>query len=344
MTGLRGVSSQSGRDTPNSLETPLRLRQGRNMRATSPILHLDAVSKSFGGVPAVTDVSFDVRPGEIVGFLGPNGAGKTTSLRMALGYVKPDSGTVHLFGAPPGEAAFGRVGFLPEERGLYKKQTAREAIAHMARLNGMKKRNAFTTADDLLERYGLGDAKRKKNKDMSKGMAQKVQLLSAIAHDPEFYILDEPFSGLDPVNQQVLESMVREIAARGRTILFSTHVMEHAERLCDRILLVNGGRKVFDGTVEAALDFAPRRVILASENTGLTETVTPFARDISRRDDGALNLLLNREAQIPDLLERCVEAGVRLTRFEPMRASLHEAFVALVGEDVRADLEEETAS
>ncbi|MFB9373976.1 ABC transporter ATP-binding protein [Algimonas porphyrae] len=309
------------------------------MTVSDPILHLDNVSKSFGGMPAVTDVSFDVRPGEIVGFLGPNGAGKTTSLRMALGYVKPDQGSVSLFGGAPGEAAFGRVGFLPEERGLYKKQTAREAIAHMGRLNGMKKRAAFETADTLLDRYGLGDAKRKKNKDMSKGMAQKVQLLSAIAHDPEFYILDEPFSGLDPVNQQVLESMVREIASRGRTILFSTHVMEHAERLCDRIILMARGQKVFDGSVAAALDHAPRRVIIASENTGLSDVVTPFAKDVERRDDGALNLLLTRTAQTPDILERCVEAGVRLTRFEPTRATLHEAFVALVGEDVRADLE-----
>lgn len=311
--------------------------------SSSPILSLDGVSKTFGGKLAVSDVSFSVRPGEIVGFLGPNGAGKTTSLRMALGYVKPDIGSVRLFGGEPGESAFGRVGFLPEERGLYKKQTAREAIAHMARLNGMKRADAFRTADDMLDRYGLGDAKRKKNKDMSKGMAQKVQLLSAIAHDPEFYILDEPFSGLDPVNQQVLEAMVREIAARGRTILFSTHVMEHAERLCDRIVLMSQGRKVFDGSVEAALDHAPRRVLMASENSGLADAVTPFAVEMERRDDGTLDLLLKRSAQTPDLLERCVEAGVRLTRFEPMRASLHEAFVALVGEDVRADLEADAA-
>jgi len=149
---------------------------------TSP-LSLHSVSKSFAGKPAVSDVSFTVQPGEIIGFLGPNGAGKTTTLRMALGLIKPDSGTVNLFGETPGENAFGRVGFLPEERGLYKKQTAREAIAHMARLNGLKKKQAFTLADDLLDRYGLGEAKRKKNKDMSKGMAQKVQLLAAIAHE-----------------------------------------------------------------------------------------------------------------------------------------------------------------
>ena len=250
----------------------------------TPPLALHSVSKSFSGKPAVRDVSFTVEPGQIIGFLGPNGAGKTTTLRMALGLIKPDTGSVKLFGETPGEKAFGRVGFLPEERGLYKKQTAREAIAHMARLNGIKKKPAFTLADELLERYGLGDAKRKKNKDMSKGMAQKVQLLAAIAHDPEFHILDEPFSGLDPVNQQVLEDMVREIAGRDRTIIFSTHVMEHAERLCDRIILMASGRKVFDGTTQAALAHAPRRVNLASNMDGLTELIEPFAASVEKQE------------------------------------------------------------
>lgn len=301
-------------------------------------LSLHSVSKSFGGKPAVSDVSFTIKPGEIVGFLGPNGAGKTTTLRMALGLIKPDSGSVELFGQTPGEEAFGRVGFLPEERGLYKKQTAREAIAHMARLNGIKKKAAFTLADELLDRYGLGEAKRKKNKDMSKGMAQKVQLLAAIAHDPEFHILDEPFSGLDPVNQQILEGIVREIASRGRTIVFSTHVMEHAERLCDRIILMASGRKVFDGTTEAALAKAPRRVILASEMEGLSELAEPFAANIETRPNGDLSLTLNSTAQAHDLLERSVAQGLRLSKYEPIRPTLHEAFVTLVGDDVRRDL------
>ncbi len=301
-------------------------------------LSLQSVSKSFAGKPAVTDVSFTVKPGEIVGFLGPNGAGKTTTLRMALGLIKPDTGTVSLFGETPGENAFGRVGFLPEERGLYKKQTAREAIAHMARLNGIKKKPAFELADDLLDKYGLGEAKRKKNKDMSKGMAQKVQLLAAIAHDPEFHILDEPFSGLDPVNQQILEGIVREIASRGRTIIFSTHVMEHAERLCDRIILMASGRKVFDGTTEAALAKAPRRVILASDFDGLLELATPFAENIKTRPNGELSLTLKPSAQAHDILERSVEQNLHLSKYEPIRATLHEAFVALVGDDVRQDM------
>jgi ABC-2 type transport system ATP-binding protein len=305
---------------------------------TSSPLSLKNVSKSFAGKQAVQDVSFTINPGEVVGFLGPNGAGKTTTIRMALGLVPADSGEVKLFGETPGENAFGRIGFLPEERGLYKKQMARESIAHMARLNGMHKREAFILADELLDRYGLSEAKRKKNKDMSKGMAQKVQLLSAIAHDPEFYILDEPFSGLDPVNQQVLEGIVSEIAARGRTIIFSTHVMEHAERLCDRIILMSGGRVVFDGSTELALSKAPRRMVIASDDVRLKDIVEGFADDVESRKDGSLMLTLKDGAQSQEILERCVADKIALTRFEPRQPTLHEAFVALVGDDVRADM------
>ncbi len=287
------------------------------------------------------DVSFTVSPGEIIGFLGPNGAGKTTTLRMALGLIKPDTGSVSLFGQAPGPHAFGRIGFLPEERGLYKKQTARESVAHMARLNGLHGREAFRLADELLIKYGLSEARRKKNKDMSKGMAQKVQLLAAIAHDPEFYILDEPFSGLDPVNQQVLENMVREIAERGRTIIFSTHVMEHAERLCDRIILMSGGEKVFDGSTEAALAKAPRRLVVGSEDESLTGVMEGFAKTLERRKDGTLSIVLNDGADTQTILEACVSRKIKLSRFEPKNPTLHEAFVAMVGQDAAEKMKAE---
>jgi len=307
-------------------------------------LSIHNVTKRFGEKMAVDDVSFTVNPGEIIGFLGPNGAGKTTTLRMALGLIKPDEGHVKLFGGVPGdESAFGRIGFLPEERGLYKKQTARESIAHMARLNGVKGKEAFRLADEMLDKYGLSEAKRKKNKDMSKGMAQKVQLLSAIAHDPEFYILDEPFSGLDPVNQQVLEAMVREIAQADSTVIFSTHVMEHAERLCDRIILMAGGRKVFDGPTEDALAKAPRRMVIGSDTDGFEEAVSAFAKSIEPREDGALNLILKDKAKSQHVLERCVKQKINLTRFEPKQPTLHEAFVAMVGKDLLATMELEQA-
>ena len=309
-----------------------------------PILSLQNVSKSFAGKAAVKDVSFDVGNGEIVGFLGPNGAGKTTSLRMALGLIKPDSGTVSLFGKAPGPHNFGRIGFLPEERGLYKKQTAREAVAHMAQLNGMKRKAAFKRADEMLIRYGLGEARRKKNKDMSKGMAQKVQLLAAIAHNPEFYILDEPFSGLDPVNQQVLEGVVREIAAQGHTIIFSTHVMEHAERLCDRIILMSQGQKYFDGPTAEALAKAPRRLVIGSADARFKEMLSPFTQTTESVDGDDISIVMKDTVDAQDILVKAVDQNIKLTRFEPQRATLHEAFVAMVGADAASSLAAEDAS
>ena len=297
-------------------------------------LYIDKVSKSFSGKIAVEDVSFTINPGEIIGFLGPNGAGKTTTLRMALGLIKPDLGTIKTLGETPGsEATFGKIGFLPEERGLYKKQTAIDSIALMAQLNGVKRKEAYKTADMLLDKYGLSDAKKKKNKDMSKGMAQKVQLLSVMAHNPEFYILDEPFSGLDPVNQQVLEKIVKEIAKRDSTVIFSTHVMEHAERLCDRIILMAEGRKIFDGTTKEALSKAPRRIVIGTNSDKFVEALTGLTKFLETRSDGAYDLILNDNAQNQDVLERCVSKKIELSRFEPIKASLHEAFVAMVGAD-----------
>ena len=300
------------------------------------------VSKRYGDDFAVQDVSFSIAPGEIVGFLGPNGAGKTTSIRMGLGIVRPTSGSVELFGDTPNHRAFGRIGFLPEERGLYKKQTAREAVAHIARLNGIHKAEAFRRADRLLERYGLGDAARKKIKSLSKGMAQKVQLLATIAHEPEFSVLDEPFSGLDPVNQQVLEGIVRDLAAPdetgiGRTVVFSTHVMEHAERLCDRILLMTGGRLVFDGKTEDALARAPRRLTVGSDDPRLLELLAPFSLSVEPSEDGAL-VNLRPDATSQAVLERLVKERVPITGFEPRTPTLHEAFVAMVGQDVLGDM------
>ena len=301
-------------------------------------LHIDKVTKRFGGKLAVEDLSFTINSGEIIGFLGPNGAGKTTTLRMALGLIKPDLGSIKTLGETPGsETTFGKIGFLPEERGLYKKQTAIDSIALMAQLNGIKRKEAYKTADMLLEKYGLSDAKKKKNKDMSKGMAQKVQLLSVMAHNPEFYILDEPFSGLDPVNQQVLEKIVKEIAKRDSTVIFSTHVMEHAERLCDRIILMAGGRKIFDGTTKEALSKAPRRIVIGAKSNKFVETLSGLTKFLERRSDGAYDLILNDHAQNQDVLERCVAKKIELSRFEPIKASLHEAFVAMVGTDKLTD-------
>jgi len=300
--------------------------------SAAPVLDVNNVSKSFAGKPAVCGVSFQVGKGEIVGFLGPNGAGKTTTLRMSLGLIAPDSGSVKLFGETPGPNAFGRVGFLPEERGLYRKITARDGIAHIACLNGMKRKDALMRADQMLKRYGLGDVAHKKIKTLSKGMAQKVQLIAAIAHDPEFLILDEPFSGLDPVNQKLLEDMVREIADRGRTIIFSTHVMEHAERLCDKIILLSQGQKIFDGDLKQALAHAPRRLEIETPSAKAEAVLAPLSQDL-KRDGDTYNIVLKPGKEARHVLAESVKAKLKLIRFEPEKPNLHEAFVNLVNQE-----------
>ena len=219
---------------------------------TNHPMSLQLVTKRFGGFTAVKDLSFDVPEGQIIGFLGPNGAGKSTSLRLALGVMNPDEGHAHIFGGPPNRKSLQRIGFLPEERGLYKKMTPRSTISYFGQLKGLSAREGNKRADALLKNADLDRFARSKNSKLSKGMAQKVQILSTLVHQPDFLILDEPFSGLDPVNQQILEDLIISEHKRGATILFSTHVMEHAERLCDSIVMMAGGKKVFDGNLEQA--------------------------------------------------------------------------------------------
>ena len=310
---------------------------------TEYALDVEGLTKRFAGKPAVEDVSFSAACGEITGFLGPNGAGKTTTLRMSLGVITPDAGTARLFGRAPDAAGMDRVGFLPEERGVYRKMTAEAVIVFFARLKGVPAGEARRRAAALLARFGLADAAKKKIKELSKGMAQKVQIISAIVHEPDFVILDEPFSGLDPVNQALLEQVIREQAEAGRTVLFSTHVMEHAERLCDRIVLMARGRKVFDGAVEEALAQVPRQVTLAApEGEPMEDVLTGFgALERMGEEDGSTiwRLTLGSGADAQQVLRACVEAGLKLTRFEPRRPHLHDAFVALVGEEGARDLD-----
>ncbi|WP_019960940.1 ABC transporter ATP-binding protein [Woodsholea maritima] len=298
-------------------------------------LEVSHLTKSFKGKAAVRDVSFTAPRGQITGFLGPNGAGKTTTLRMALGIIQPDSGQSLLFGKPLSMKTLDRVGFLPEERGLYRKMTALDALVFFGRLKGMKAKAAKTKALEYLERFELSDAAYKKVKTLSKGMAQKIQIIAALIHEPEFIILDEPFSGLDPVNQSLLESIIREEAQGGRTLLFSTHVMEHAERLCDRIVLLARGQKVFDGSVDEALGTVPRQILLESASAhDLSQLLSPFgtveSQDCAQEGHHAWRVTLNATSQVQDVLKACVSAGVDLIRFEPIRPHLHDAFVQLV--------------
>ncbi len=316
---------------------------------TDAPLRLDGVTKRYGQFTAVRDLSFSVGKGEIVGFLGPNGAGKSTSLRMALGVIPPDEGSVSLFGAAPEIKSLRRVGFLPEERGLYKKMTAEDTIVHFARLKGLEKALARKRAADLLEATGLGPFRKTRIAKLSKGMAQKVQILSTLAHAPDFLILDEPFSGLDPMNQQALEDLIRAEHDRGATILFSTHVMEHAERLCDRIVMVARGRKMFDGTIDEGLNLLGRAARIAVEpgfDLGAALAPKGFVaeRAASKGAGETWRVAINKGGSAQDVLRAAIEAGAPIVSFTPEEGRLRDVFVTLAGEAEGAKLDEEKIS
>ncbi len=307
-------------------------------------LKMVGVSKWFGNFRAVCDLDFDVPKGSIVGFLGPNGAGKSTSLRMALGVLSPDRGEVSLLGQRPNLESLKRVGFLPEERGLYKKMSARQIITYFARLKGLSHGDAKARADELLEKMGLSEFARSRVTKLSKGMAQKVQILSALAHRPEFLILDEPFSGLDPVNQQALEDLIVEEHKRGATIIFSTHVMEHAERLCEKIVMMARGRKVFEGTLDDAFTALGRAVhIGVSDGFDLGAAIAPAGFDAGRDGDHwRIGLKPAQSAQ--DALRAAIDAGAPITSFTPEEARLRDVFVSLVSEAEAQDLTDTLAA
>ncbi len=299
---------------------------------TQCVLELAHVTKRYGLHTAVDDLSFSLAGGGITGFLGPNGAGKSTTLKMIIGILAPDAGRISVFGGPLDPLRLKRIGYLPEERGLYRKMTPMAVITYFARLKGMTGRDARSRARDLLERYGLADAMQRPVKALSKGMAQKVQILAIIAHEPEFLILDEPFSGLDPVNQQTLEELVRERAAGGASVLFSTHVMQHAERLCDRVVMIGAGRKAFDGTVREAVARAPRAARIETDpEADLSEALGAFRAHRGERP-GVWVIDVEDDAEAAAALARVVAHGAPVRRFEPTRASLHDAFVAILGQ------------
>ncbi|MFC7292524.1 ABC transporter ATP-binding protein [Hirschia litorea] len=308
---------------------------------TSPLqspLELVNTSKFFKGKAAVKNVSFSARKGEILGFLGPNGAGKSTSLRMALGVISPDEGEALLFGEKPNLVNLRRVGFLPEERGLYRKMTARAIISYYGRLKGMDRKASLTRADEMLTRFGLGDHLKTKISDLSKGMAQKVQILSTLVHQPDLIILDEPFSGLDPVNQQDLETLIREEHARGATVIFSTHIMEQAESLCDRLVIIGQGEKRFDGTIDEAMSLIPEHADISTEGTfdlkaALCTTRFQISSDKTDELGHHWRIDLSHGERAQDVLRAAIEAGAPITSFTPHRAKLRDVFVSLVDKE-----------
>lgn len=300
-----------------------------------PALELRNVSKFYGDFCAVNDLSLTVPAGCIYGFLGPNGAGKTTSLRMILDILRPTSGSIRILGAESALQVRHRIGYLPEEKGLYKKMKAWSVIAYFATLKGLSSTAARTRAFELLERYGLKDFAHAKTEALSKGMGQKVQVLASIAHDPELIIFDEPFSGLDPVNQGVLEEIVVDLRNRGRTVLFSTHVMQHAERLCDRLVIIGGGRRLFDGTVTEARRTLPRRVRIETDDDPAPLGRLPGVASLKADGSGVWEVELLEQADPQLILRTCFEHSIRLRAFNAVDPSLHDVFMKLVGPSAR---------
>lgn len=297
------------------------------------ILRFDGVSKNFGNMTAVDGLSFAVPIGGVFGFLGGNGAGKTTSLRMALDILAPTSGRIEVFGVPPSRESAAAIGFLPEERGLYRRMTVLDTIVYFGRLKRMKRDAARKAAMALLERLELADRAKTPIAKLSKGLAQKVQVAAALVNAPRLLLLDEPFSGLDPVNQGLLEDLMMEAAGAGATVVFSTHVMQHAERLCDHLLLLARGRKVFDGTQDEARRALPGRLTLVAraDPAGLpgvnrASAVAPVEGSWTR-----FGVELDLGTDPGSLLEYCTRNGFPLRSFDVQRPTLHEVFIHLVG-------------
>jgi ABC-2 type transport system ATP-binding protein len=298
------------------------------------ILTFNQVVKRFGAVTAVDDLSFSAPEGRIFGFLGRNGAGKTTSLRMVLDILRPTSGSISVLGSPPGREVLSQIGFLPEERGLYRRMTAIDTIVYFARLKGMRAVDARAAAVRLLAQFDLSASGGKAVDGLSKGMAQKLQLACAIVTNPRLVILDEPFSGLDPISQGALEATIQALAKQGSTVVFSTHVMQHAERLCDRLLLLSRGRKVFEGSQEQARGLLPARIslIAKSDPSSLAMVAEAVAGET---DDGwtRWTVSLRQGANGADLLEACFDQGLTLRGFDEHRPSLHDVFLHVAGDE-----------
>jgi ABC-2 type transport system ATP-binding protein len=304
------------------------------MNMSQPSVSVARLRKSFGQARAVKDVSFDVYPGEIFGLLGPNGSGKTTTLRMILDIFQPDGGAVQVLGGELTEERKNRIGYLPEDRGLYKDAKIETVLVYLATLKGMDANGARQRLRSWLERLDLWEHREKKIQDLSKGMQQKAQLVATLIHEPDLIIVDEPFSGLDPVNTRLVKEIFAEQQAAGRTIIMSTHQMYEVEALCTRIALIHNGEVVLYGKVEdIRRRFAGNAVVVHGEGSfddlpGVLE---------ARKRDGAWHLSLHGAADPQAVLrELALRDGVRMERFEVAEASLEDIFVAVVTEGRRA--------
>ena len=302
------------------------------MNQETSTLTLSGVTKRYDEFTAVNDLSLRVRPGRIFGLIGPNGAGKTTTIRMIVNITAPDEGRIDLFGQQMNAELQDRIGYLPEERGLYKKMKIVDQLRFFGELKNVKGKQAEEAIDRWLARVKLTEWKNKKAMELSKGMQQKIQFIAAVMHDPDLMILDEPFSGLDPVAQELLKEIVLEIKAEGKTIIFSTHQMEVAEKICDDICMINKSRKVLDGTLrEIKSSFGRNSVALRVEG-GETVLADPNLVAKLERHSDEIEVLLADGADAQGLLKSLLAAGATVGKFELVEPSLNDIFIAKVGE------------
>ena len=297
------------------------------MDDTKPTLVLEHVTKRYGEFTAVNDLSLQVRPGRVFGLIGPNGAGKTTTIRMIVNIIIPDSGSIVLFGQQMTTALQDRIGYLPEERGLYKKMKIGEQLRFFAELKGLRGKEADERIDNWLRKLQLSDWKEKRTKELSKGMQQKVQFITAVIHNPDLVILDEPFSGLDPVNVDLMKETILEQKAAGKTIILSTHQMEIAEKLCDDVCMINRAHKVLDGRLREIRRSFSRNAVALQINGGDGFLNDPALVANIRQNGDDFEVLLVPGANPQTLLKRLVDAGVDVTKFELVEPSLHDIFI-----------------
>jgi ABC-2 type transport system ATP-binding protein len=306
------------------------------MNANGYTVRLEGVTKRFGKYTAVSGLDLEIPRGVICGLLGPNGSGKTTTIRMIMGILHPDEGKVDLFGANPDETRRTRVGYLPEERGVYRKMKCLDLVMFLAEIRGVPRAEGRKRASAWIDRLGLSQWADKKVEDLSKGMQQKIQFIGTVIHEPELLILDEPFSGLDPINQDVLEEIVMDFHGKGTTILFSTHLMDQAERLCERVCLISKSRKVLDADLKE-LKAAERKGVVAVEFEGDGAWLAgPEVTSVERVNGGAL-LHLREGADHQAILRRGVSSGTTIYRFDLVEPRLHEIFVRHAGGDATGD-------
>lgn len=298
-------------------------------------VRLEGVTKRFGGHKAVSDLDLEVPRGSIYGLLGPNGSGKTTTIRMIMGILHPDEGRVSLFGGMPDRQRRALVGYLPEERGVYRKMRVMDLLMFLAEIRGVPRTDGRARAGAWLERLELSAWADRRVEDLSKGMQQKVQFVGTVIHEPELLILDEPFSGLDPINQDVLEGIVRDLKKNGITILLSTHLMDQAERLCQRVCLISRSRKVLDDDLRA-LKARERRGVVAVEFTGPDAWLQAPDIEAMEHVEGTLHLLLRDPDAHQAVLRRAVSSGAEILRFDLVEPRLHEIFVRHVAGDPEA--------